>query len=156
MPLTQQERDLLNAQKAPKSEPPEGFGNVKPPVAEQIDEPELDATEAAAELAHQTLDTVAHNLVARSYKRHQAVQQIESLSTQLAQQDAAADYFVLSGAHYENMYRRTLGSLAAAEHAFHQELNFQSYLDRAMAKRAKLPSADRTIAELGLLPEGTA
>ena len=114
-------------------------------------EPEITTHEAAATLATQTLENAAESLVARSYSRHQAVGQLQTLSSQLALQDAAEDYFVLSGAHYENEYRRNLAALAAAEQAFQQEFNFQRYLDHAIEQRAKLPSASRAIAELKLL-----
>jgi hypothetical protein len=117
------------------------------------DSPELTAAEAATTLASQTLEDAANSLVARSYRRHQVVGQMQTLSSQLALQDAAEDYFVLSGAHYENEYRRNLAALASAEQAFQQEFNFQRYLDRAIEQRAKLPSASRTISDLNLLPE---
>jgi hypothetical protein len=118
------------------------------------DSPELISAEAATILATQTLEDAANSLVARSYSRHQVVGQLQTLSSQLALQDAAEDYFVLSGAHYENEYRRNLAALASAEQAFQQEFNFQRYLDRAIEQRAKLPSASRTISDLNLLPEG--
>ncbi len=141
-----------------------GFGHVnrpQPEVGKEEDRasattsptetPELSAHEAAAALATQTLENAANSLVARSYSRHQVVGQLQTLSSQLALQDAAEDYFVLSGAHYENEYRRNLAALASAEQAFRQEFNFQRYLDRAIEQRAKLPSASRQIAELKLL-----
>jgi hypothetical protein len=116
-----------------------GFGSVKPKpeksdhnsttpsdTANNISStPELAANEAAAALATQTLENAANSLLARSYSRHQVVGQLQTLSSQLALQDAAEDYFVLSGAHYENEYRRNLAALASAEQAFQQEFNFQ-------------------------------
>lgn len=142
-----------------------GFGSVKPKTEKRDHDsttpsgaadnlpsnPDLSAHEAAATLATQTLENAAESLVARSYSRHQAVGQLQTLSNQLALQDAAEDYFVLSGAHYENEYRRNLAALAAAEQAFQQEFNFQRYLDRAIEQRSKLPSASRQIADLNLL-----
>jgi hypothetical protein len=75
-------------------------------VDQQPSAPELTAHEAAAAMATQTLENAANSLVARSYGRHQVVEQLQTLSSQLALQDAADDYFVLSGAHYENKLNR--------------------------------------------------
>ncbi len=143
-----------------------GFGSVDRPAGEECDRtphtfttasepqpPTLDADETSATMALATLEHGAGAVAGTDYMIGEAVGKVAEMSSQLALQSAQRDYFVLSGAHYVNEYRRNLAALAKAETEFKREFNFQRYLDRAIEQRAQLPSASRQIAELNLLPE---
>lgn len=82
----------------------------------------------------------------------QATAKVAEASEQLAIQAADQDAFILGGGHYMTTYFNRLSAHQAANKAYQDELNFQTRIDQAMARRAQLPQANRVVADLNLLP----
>jgi hypothetical protein len=82
----------------------------------------------------------------------QATAKVAAASEQLAIQAADQDAFVLGGGHYLTTYFNRLNAHQAANKAYQDELDFQTRIDQAMARRAQLPQANQVLTELNLLP----
>jgi hypothetical protein len=156
MSLSKKEQDALNKAKAKQGK---GFGDTpkpQPDPAEKCDRTSTAAPNIPEGQTESAMILKAANAGFEAITRidsimSQATAKVSAASEQLAIQAADQDAFVLGGGHYLTTYFNRLSAHQAANKAYQDELEFQTRINQAMAQRARLPQANRVVAELNLL-----